>query len=439
MTMSHAQGHPREGFVARCEGCGAPVGIVLGAAIAPCGSCGSASPLGERSRDRLLAAGRTVSRAAARENHRLLAARNALETSLVLMVMMVGATWLVMGSLAFYLCVDTITDHTTVFDALTNAEAAKPVLEATWILALLLTGLALGVSTSLFSLARARAKVAPPLALPPLSGGAYRCYLCGAALGGSGAVRACTCCGASNLVAPSALKAHVQDLFAHIEELDRSATRAFDASDESSFKAALLASLTPILIAPIGGVVAAWVTGTWYPVLNYPWVALFAVSPLPLLYLLVKGGIGVRRFEKTAIGDEVRFRGAALRVVGLLHLPEPKRKGLPPTPLRLLAPAGSTEPTVAAFVEGVGVGWHGAAFTVLAGGRPLDPTTLRAPPEPMSVMWAGARRDGATWVEGEGGEPSRVFAAASPASPAQGQPVWTLQPLPIKQLDVFVP
>jgi hypothetical protein len=411
--------------------------IVLGGAIAPCAYCGSAAPLGQRSRDRLLAAARTVARAAARENHRLLAARNGLETSIVLMVMMVGVTWLVMGSLAFYLCVDSITDHTTVFDALTSAKAAKPVLEATWILALLLIGLSLGVSSSLFGIARARAKVAPPLALPPLSGGSYRCHLCGAALGGSGAVRACACCGVSNLVARSALEAHAQDLFAHVEELERSETRAFDAADEVAFTMALIASLTPILIAPIGGAVAALVTDTWYPELNYVWIGLFAVSPLPLLYLLVKGGIKVRRFEKTAIGDEVRFRGAALRVVGLLHLPEPKREGLPPTPLRLLAPTGSTEPTIAAYIRGEGVGWFGAAFTVLAGGRPLDPVALGDPPDRASIEGAGARRDEARWVQDEGDKSGRVFAPSAP--PGQGPPVWTLEPLSIKQLDVFVP
>lgn len=425
-----------DGFTAACMTCGAPAQITLSAPVPACRYCGAASPLAPRALDRLRGAARKAVEAAGREHLRLLSAQKELETAVVLAVAAVGLTWLILGGVAIYLCVDSITDHTDLVSALTDPEHAKKSLESTWILASMLGSLGIAVSAVLLSIARLRAKVAPPLALPPLSGGAYRCHLCGAALAGTGAIRGCGACGAKNLIDGRVLDQHVSDLVTHIAALEAPVTAAADATGDLIGRVAMWTSLVPLLLGPAVGAIAALVTETWYPALNLVWMASFVPGLFALAYLLLKGRIPVRAFGDTRQGDEIRVDGVSYRVVGLLHLPASTDAApLPPSPLRLLCPAGSEQPTLAVHVVETADA-RASAFRMCPGGLPLgDAEALRSAPVISVEAQAGARAE-ARWLASGEGKSARLFTANAQL---QALPTWTLEPMKLKKTDVFVP
>lgn len=422
---------PTDGFTAACEVCGAPAQFTLGAPVPPCAYCRAASPLSPQTLQRLHVAARNVVKAAASEHRRLVSAQRDLSTAIVMAMAGVGLVWLILGGVGIYACVDSITDHTGLISALTDAEHAKQALEATWILASMLGAMGLAFSAMLLAIARLRAQIAPPLALPPLPGGAYRCHLCGAGLDGAGALRTCRSCGAKNLIDGRVLKQHVDDLLAHIADLQTPLSAANEAMTSTLAYVSAGSSLVPIMIAPLVGVVAALVTETWYPTLNLVWMGGFVPGLFALCYLLLKGRIPVRVFEDTRLGDEIRVDGNAYQVVGLLHLPASSDAvRLPETPLRLLRPVGSAEVALAVHLVEM-MDAKATAFRVRSGGLPVgDPAALARAPAITVELQPGVRA-AACWLPSDEDESIRVVAA--------GAPQWTLEPLKLSKKYVFVP
>lgn len=412
-----------EGFVAQCQHCGAAQHIVLGAAQSACHHCRATDPLAPAEAHRVAEAAALVGRVAVHEHRRLLFQRLEAETLVVLGVVSSGASWLVLGGAAFAISASSLPDEVGVIDALLGGAPDSP--GATWAMFALLLGAALSASIVCWAFVRFRRSCTPPRALPPLSGGAPRCRLCGGGLGPAGSVRVCRYCGASNLIDGSALRAQVGTLLDQLGELRVAEHAAVDRADSAVFSAAKLSALGPIFL-PLAAAVVGDLSGAWFPAL----LLLLPLAGLPaaiaLCVLLFTRGHRVRRFSETRPGDSVRIAGQAFRVHAVLSLYPSANLG---EELRLVAPEGASAPTLALVVLEYPEDFS-RAFAVTMGG---DKLAEIQPPHARASIWNG----GSPQVSVEGTEEAvRIFPEGSVPG---ASPWWTLRPTQVDPRSVFVP
>lgn len=424
----------KEGFIAPCERCGAPAHLVLGAPVPPCRYCGSASPLGPAAQQRLLHTNRLVSVAAMREHRRLLEARRGLNGAAKFIGIMFGITWAVVGGITLYICAEEL-GETRMYEALTQPEAARPVLAATYAIAALFGFFGLAASINTIAIARQRAAIRPPLALPPIEGGPLRCHLCGAGLHGEGAVRSCKSCGAKNLLGRAVLKQRDRSLSEQQERMQQLASAAVREAADVMMKATMGSSLAPIILVPLVAGAASLAAEAWNPALNYVWMGAFAPGLVAVAYLLLKAPLRVRALDEIGVGDEVRVNGLPYHLIGRMRFAdseEEEKHRHPPTPLHLLAQANSREPTFALFLE-EHTNRRPVAFAMRPGGTPLtDPgrlagaskATLQAP-TPRQLAWIA-----------DGEKSARLFDVSAPLGAG---PLWTLDHVGFKKDNAFVP
>ncbi len=412
-----------EGFVARCQQCGAPHTIVLGAPLAACAYCRAPQPLAPDESLRVAEAASLVAKVAVHEHRRLLNRRVDAETLLAISLASSGGSWVVLGGAAFYIAAQALPDGVGVTAALLGR--APESAGATWALYSLLLGVAATISLLLWAYLRVRTSGVPPVALPPLPGGNPRCRLCGGGLGSSGAVRVCRWCGASNLIDGGALQAHVGGLLEQLAELRAAEVVVTEEAHSIVFSAAKFSALYPLLV-PLVAAAAGELSGVWYPEL----LLLIPLALLPagvaLCWLPFCRAYRVRRFSETRPGDIVRVAGQPHHVHSVVLI---YPGAALPGELRLLTPSGAQAPTLALHVQEIPDNW-GCAYEVSAGGAGLsEPTLTRArvsslgtPPVPAAAQQAG--------------NSLRIF----PEGAAPGtSPWWTLSPASFDGASVFVP
>ncbi len=337
---------PTQGFTFECQSCGAPVGFVLGAPAHACPYCNNATPLSPQNLARLNKATETAARLAVKEHRRLLSQRMEARGFTVMAGIAVGSTWLVMGGPALLMTLDSLHEkNVSAFEALRGTGASADY-GSTWALFALIFGVGLCFSTLSIAFAKLRLAAKPPLALPPLTGGAPRCHLCGAELGTSGTVRTCGNCGTNNLIAGKTLKRHVSAVGAEIDALLKQETEAADEAGEASFATAAFASLWPLL-----GTLVAYGIGdlsqVWWPELL--WSAVVVAFPGFVALVLLLAGRRIPRAQRlldTKVGAAVRIKGRPYRVLSVQKPPGGK-----PEWLRLLAPEGTTEAEYAVWLQ----------------------------------------------------------------------------------------
>jgi hypothetical protein len=346
-----------EGLAIECRQCGAPVAFVLRAPVPPCVHCKTPEPLDVATRARVDGAAAVVSRAAAREQAAQLKRADEIASLMWMVPALAIPCWLIFGGIALSLIWDALpSDGTIAF--LARSVSGSDAATAWWVLYLAITGIAATLAGYFVCSWLLRRQLVLPRAVAPLSPGAPpRCHLCGGGLRGAGPRRGCPYCGASNLVDDAAFRQAADGLLAQLRaaeagELARIATVGHGM--DAVMKATVALPFVLIAAVPIGSLFGASLPKLWWVAL-----ALFALAVVFFVMTLTRSPPEVPTLRGAKPGDIVRVRGVAHAVVGTSdHHP----------PRALLAPAGSSTPTLAIDAYANQGHMHVNACTIAADG-----------------------------------------------------------------------